>query len=299
MLSMTAKKQRRLTYYGWALLFLAPALVGMAVFNLWPMATAVVNSFTSYNLIADSKTYVGLNNYSTALFHDPTWYKSLEVTFLYVLMKLFIQTPLALGLAILVQHPWRGVGMLRGAIYAPVVTAWVIVSVLWKLMYQQSFGIINSILAIFGFARIEWLADPNHALIAITIMSIWKDLGFVMIIFLTGLQSIPEVYYEAAAVDGSNPFQRFIHITLPLLQRITLFTIVITTIFAFQVYTPVYIMTQGGPQDATKVVTFYIFQRGFLFLDMGYASTLSILLFVLLLVISLVQMKVLGTDLEY
>jgi multiple sugar transport system permease protein len=136
-------------------------------------------------------------------------------------------------------------------------------------------------------------------LIAITITSIWKDLGFVMIIFLTGLQVIPEVYYEAAAVDGANVIDRFLKITLPLLQRTTLFIVVITTISAFQVYTPVYIMTQGGPQDATKVVTYYIFQRGFLYLDMGYASTLSILLFILLLVISLGQMRLLRSDLEY
>jgi multiple sugar transport system permease protein len=130
-------------------------------------------------------------------------------------------------------------------------------------------------------------------------MSIWKDLGFVMIIFLTGLQGIPEVYYEAAAVDGASIFDRFRKITVPLLQRTTMFIVVITTINAFQVYTPVYIMTQGGPQDATKVVTYYIFQRGFLYLDMGYASTLSILLFLVLLVISVGQMRLLRSDLEY
>jgi multiple sugar transport system permease protein len=299
MLSMSVKRRRRIGYYGWVMLFLTPALIGMVVFNIWPMVTALINSFANYNLIADTRTWVGIDNYTQALFKDVTWYKSLEVTLLYVLLKLFVQTPIALGLALVVQRPFRGVGLVRGAIYAPVVTAWVIVSVLWKQMFQQSFGIINSFLAIFGIERVEWLADVNHALLAITIMSIWKDLGFVMIIFLTGLQVIPDVYYEAAAVDGANPFDRFLKITLPLLQRTTLFIVVITTISAFQVYTPVYIMTQGGPQDATKVVTYYIFQRGFLYLDMGYASTLSILLFILLLVISLGQMRLLRSDLEY
>jgi len=299
MLSMSVKSRRRLGYYSWVMLFISPALIGMAVFSIWPMVTAAINSFANYNLIADTRTWVGIDNYTQALFSDPTWYKSLEVTLLYVLMKLFFQTPIALGLALIVQRPFRGVGFLRGAIYAPVVTAWVIVSVLWKQMFQQSFGIINSFLAIFGIPRVEWLADVNHALIAITIMSIWKDLGFVMIIFLTGLQGIPEVYYEAAAVDGANIFDRFRKITVPLLQRTTMFIVVITTINAFQVYTPVYIMTQGGPQDATKVVTYYIFQRGFLYLDMGYASTLSILLFLVLLVISVGQMRLLRSDLEY
>jgi multiple sugar transport system permease protein len=296
---MSVRQKRRIAYYGWVLLFVGPAVIGMAIFSLWPMATALENSFANYNLIADTRHWVGLDNYTQALFKDGTWYRSLEVTLLYVLMKLVVQTPIALGLALIVQRPFRAVGILRAAIYAPVVTAWVIVSVLWKLMYQQSFGIINSFIAMVGLPRIEWLADPNNALIAITIMSIWKDVGFVMIIFLTGLQGIPEVYYEAAATDGASVFNRFRNITLPLLRRTSLFIIVITTISAFQVYTPVYIMTQGGPQDATKVVTFYIFQRGFLYLDMGYASTLSILLFILLLVISLGQMRLLRTDLEY
>src|SRR5437868_7761887 len=134
-MAMSIKTRRRLNYYGWVTLFMSPAIIGMAVFSVWPMVTATINSFANYNLIADTRTWVGLDNYAQALLKDSTWYKSLEVTLLYVLMKLFVQTPIALGLALIVQRPLRGIGILRGAIYAPVVTAWVIVSVLWKQMF--------------------------------------------------------------------------------------------------------------------------------------------------------------------
>lgn len=275
-----------------AVAFLLIPVAGLILFRFWPIVQALYNSVHDYNLISGQRIFTGLANYGRA-FSDPDFLKALGITLLFVAGKLIVQIPLALGLALLVERPWRGVGLVRTAMYLPVVTSYVVVSTLWTLMYNPSHGIINAVLRSGGFGPIEFLTNPNWALPAVVLMTIWKDVGFTSIIFLAGLQGISMEYYEAAAVDGATAVQRFRFITLPLLRRISLFVMITSTISAFQVYTPIYIMTQGGPMGLTRVITFYIYQRGFLFFEMGYASALAIILLGIILAVSSVYMKVL------
>jgi multiple sugar transport system permease protein len=278
-----------------ALGFLIVPLSGLLLFRVGSIGQALINSFQRYNLISGQREFIGLGNYIRA-FSDQEFLQSLSVTFTYLFVKVAVQVPLALGLAMLVEKNIRGVVVVRAAIYLPVVTSYVVVSTLWRVMYNPNIGFINGAMRMIGMRPVEFLLDPRLALLAVTAMTIWKDVGFTAIIFLAGLQGIPLAYYEAAAVDGARALQQFWYITLPLLKRITLFVLITTTIGAFQIYTPVYIMTQGGPMGRTKVITYYIYQRAFLFYEMGYASALAVLLLLLILVLSLFWMRVVTTN---
>lgn len=270
-------------------------LCGLMLFRVGPIGQALYNSLQEYNLISGQREFIGLENYARA-FADKEFGQSLWTTFLYVFLKLTIQVPLALGLAILMQKAWRGVAIVRTSIYLPVVTSYVAVSTLWTLMYNPSIGMLNGLLSTFGLGPVEFLTNPSLALLSVTAMTIWKDVGFTSIIFLAGLQGIAVSYYEAADVDGANKWQQFWHITLPLLKGVMFFVLVTTTTAAFQVYTPIYVMTQGGPMGRTKVVTYYIYQRAFEFFEMGYGSALAMLLLLIILALSLVYGRAMRTD---
>ena len=278
-----------------ALGFLVVPISGLMLFRVGPIGQALFNSLQDYNLISGQRDFVGMSNYARA-FTDPEFGLSLWTTFLYVFLKIGLQIPLALALAILMQKPWRGVALVRTSIYLPVVTSFVAVSTLWTLMYNPSIGMLNGLLGTFGLGPVEFLTNPKLALLSVTAMTIWKDVGYTSIILLAGLQGISISYYEAAEVDGAGKWQQFLHITLPLLKRIMFFVLVTTTTAAFQVYTPIYIMTQGGPMGLTKVVTYYIYQRAFQFFEMGYGSALAILLLLIILTMSLVYGRAMRAD---
>jgi ABC-type sugar transport system permease subunit len=207
-----------------------------------------------------------------------------------------LQIALSLGLAILLSRQTVGTAIVRSAILTPMVTSIVVVSIIWAMMYQSSNGLFQSVLVAFGLKKMAFISDPRYALPAISVMMIWKDIGFSFIIFVAGLKGISETYYEAAIVDGANNWQLFTNITIPLLQPVLMFVIVTQTIFSFQVFVPVYQMTKGGPLDSTKVIVYYIYEQGFRLQDMGYASAMSVVTLVLLLMISWVQMRFLRTD---
>jgi len=229
---------------------------------------------------------------------DKYFWNSMGVTLKFVALKVPVQILLSLLLAAIVQRKGRGMAVVRSAIFAPVVTSMIVVAILWAMMYHVQQGLINSIIASLGFQRVAFLSDTRRALPAITAMNIWKDLGMTTIILVAGLKGIPRVYYEAAVVDGANRWQMFWRITVPLLQRILLFVIVTQTIFAFQVFVPVYAMVQppGGPRHTTEVIVYYIYKNGFLTQRMDYASALSVILFSIILIISLVEMRFLRSQ---
>jgi multiple sugar transport system permease protein len=278
-----------------AFLFVLPALINFAIFRYIPIYTAFVASLYKYSLLGGYGDYVGFDNY-TRMLSDPVFWRALRATGLFVLYKVPPQIILSLGLALLLQRQSIGTAIVRSAIMTPMVTSIIILSIIWAMMYQPDQGLFQSILGAFGLPRTEFLTSQSRALPAVAFMMIWHDIGFSFIIFVAGLKGIPDMYYEAAIVDGANRWQLLRHVTLPLLRPIMMFVIVTQTIFSFQVFVPVYQMTKGGPLDATKVIVYYIYQTGFLFQDMGYASAISIVTLVILLIVSWVQMRLLRVD---
>ncbi|MFZ5916686.1 MAG: carbohydrate ABC transporter permease [Chloroflexota bacterium] len=232
---------------------------------------------------------------------DKYFWNSMWVTVKYVIMKVPIQILLSLFLAVMVQREVLGMGVVRSAIFTPVVTSIIVVAILWSMMYHVQQGLINSIIASLGFQRVAFLSDAKRALPSIAAMHIWKDVGFTTLILMAGLKGIPTEFYEAALVDGANRWQVFRRITVPLLRRVILFVVVTQTIFTFQVFEPVYAMVQpaGGPLHSTEVIVFYIYKNGFRMQRMDYASALSVILLFIILGISLVEMRLLRSEVEY
>jgi len=278
-----------------AFVFVLPALINFAIFRYIPIIESFRASLYRYSLLGGYGDLIGLEHYNRML-TDPVFWRSLQATALFVLYKVPLQIILSLGLAILLARQTIGTAIVRSAILTPMVTSIIIVSIIWAMMYQSQNGLFQSVLVTLGFKKIPFLSDARYALMAVSFMMIWKDIGFSFIIFVAGLKGIPEMYYEAAIVDGANRWQLFWNITVPLLKPVLMFVIVTQTIFSFQVFVPVYQMTLGGPLDSTKVIVYYIYQQGFRFQDMGYASAISIVTLVLLLLISWVQMRFLRAD---
>lgn len=284
--------------YAIAFLFVIPALINFAVFRYLPILAAIRSSLWQYSLLGGYGQFIGLQAYARML-QDPIFWKSLQVTTMYVATKVPAQIVLSIGLALFLARETRFAAFVRSAIFAPVVSSIVVVSVIWALMYHVQLGLINSIITSIGLPRIAFLSNADLALTAIVIMMVWKEIGFSMIILMAGLKGIPDMFYEAARIDGATKWQQFWTITVPLLRRVLMFVVVTQTIFSFQVFVPVYTMTKGGPLDATKVIVYYIYQHGFLFQDMGYAAAMSTFTLMILLVVSAVQMRLLRSEIEY
>ncbi|MGE3912356.1 MAG: carbohydrate ABC transporter permease [Chloroflexota bacterium] len=281
-----------------AFLFVLPALVNFAVFRYIPIFMAGEASLYDYSLLGGFGSFVGLKNYERALADELFW-SSMWVSFQYALMKVPAQVVLSLLLAMFVSREVRGMSAIRTIIFFPVVTSLVVAAMLWSMMYNKDLGLIQSMMGAFGLHHDGFLSSPTLALPSIVLMMVWKEVGFSMIIFVAGLKGIPEMFYEAATMDGAGPFQKFLFITLPLLKPVTLFVIVTQTISAMQVFVPIFVMTQGGPFFATNAIVYYIYQNGFAYNDMGYASALSFFVLALLVAVSYLQFKALKGQAEY
>jgi multiple sugar transport system permease protein len=273
-----------------AFLFVLPALINFTVFRYIPILASVRASLYQYSLLGGYKDFIGLDHYARML-SDAVFWHSLQVTGLFVLYKVPIQIVLSLALAVFLQRETIGAGIVRSAILTPMVTSVIVCSIIWAMMYHSQQGLIQSLLNAVGIPRQAFLSDASRALPAVTAMMIWKDLGFSLIILLAGLKAIPETFYEAALVDGASAWQAFRQITIPLLMPVLMFVIVTQAVFSFQVFVPVYQMTRGGPLDSTKVLVYYIYQQGFKFQDMGYASALSVVALVILVAVSYALMR--------
>jgi multiple sugar transport system permease protein len=264
-------------------------MAGFLVFTLVPVVSSLYLSFTKYDGILAPK-FVGADNY-VSLFHDQDFLSSLVHTVYYTLGTVPIGTFLSLLIAIVLNAKIRFKNIYRAAFFIPVVTSMVAVSQVWKWLYNSDYGLINGILAGLGLYQPQWLASAEWAMPSIIIMSIWKGLGFNMVIYLAGLQGISPSLYEAAKIDGANAWQRFMFISVPLLRHTTLFVVVMSLIGSFQVFDQVYIMTGGGPANATTVVVYWIYENAFQFFKQGYASAMAYVLFAIIFVITLFQMK--------
>jgi len=279
-------------------LFVLPAIVNFLIFRYIPILWAARASTWQYSLLGGYREWIGWDHYLRAL-EDPILLKSLQVTFTYVLVKLPLEVALALALALFTNQALRGMGSLRTIVFTPVVMSMVVVSVVWALILNADSGLLNALLRMFGLPKQIFLSNPNLSLPSIITTTIWKDVGFSTILIVAGLKGIPGIFYEAAVIDGANRWHLFRHIPLPLLRRTLFFVVVTQTIFSFQVFIPVYSMTQGGPMDSTKVLVYYIYQLGFRFQDMGYAAAVSMILLAILLLISVTQIRFLRSDVEY
>jgi ABC-type sugar transport system permease subunit len=278
-----------------AFLFVLPALINFTLFRYYPIVSAARSSLYNYSLLGGYRGFIGLDHY-IRMANDPAFWNSLGVTFMFVLMKIPIQVALALALAIFLSKQSVGSAIVRSSIMAPMVTSIIVVSIIWALMLHSEQGLFQSILVAVGLPKMRFISSETLALPTLSAMMIWKDVGFSMIILMAGLKGIPGVYYEAATVDGAGPWQRFWNVTLPLLRPVMMFVLVTQVAFSFQMFAPVFQMTKGGPLESTNVIVHYIYQQGFLFQDMGYASALSMVTVVILLVISFGQMRLLNTN---
>jgi len=276
--------------------FAAPALVLIAVFFVLPVAAALMLSFTDFDIYAlgdlSRLRWVGLGNY-LRLVGDPLFWTALKNTLYFMAVGGPLSVAVSLGAALLVNSRLvRFQGLFRALFFLPVVAALVAVAVVWRYLYQLRHGVLNVALSHLGVDPVDWLGDPDWAMPALILMAVWKNFGFNMIVFIAGLQAIPRRLYEAAQIDGAGAWQQFRHITLPLLAPTFLFVTVITMIGYLQLFAEPYVMTQGGPANRTLSLGLLMFQEGFRWWNMGYASAIAFALFLLILLGSLVQLRI-------
>jgi len=279
-----------------AYLFLAPAISAIFIFFFLPVLAAFIISFTDFDIytLGDWSTlrFVGLNNY-VKLIDDPLFWQALQNTFYYVVAAAPLSIAISLSAALLLNSKLiKYKGIFRLGYFMPVVTTLVAVAIVWRFIYHPKFGILNYILSFVGINPIDWLGDPAWAMPSIILMSVWKNFGYNMIIFIAGLQNIPEELYEAADIEGANGWQKIKTITLPMLAPTTLFVTLITTIGFFQIFAEPYVMTQGGPLNKTLTIVQYMYQEGFRWWNMGYSASIAFVLFIIIFIGTMIQLKI-------
>ena len=271
-----------------AILMLLPAAVLLVTFLLIPIGLTFGLAFTNARLISPRPAeFIGVDNF-VRLFQDDTFWASLRNTIIFAIVIVPVQSAAALGLALLVNVKLRGTNFFRTIYFLPVVTSMVVVSMLWLFMYQPN-GLINQALARFGIQGPDWLGDPHTALLSIILLSIWQAMGFHMVVWLSGLQTISTELYEAAELDGAGRWQKFRYVTWPGLRQTRTFILITITIAAFALFTQVNIMTDGGPLDSTTTVVLMAVRTGFEQQQTGYASAISLIFFILVLIVTLIQ----------
>ena len=282
-----------------AWLMSAPALILLSVFLIVPFLMALGLSFTDFRLNSPLEPeFIGGRNY-VRLLEDESVKRALFNNFLFVGVVVPVQTALSLGMAMLVNQKLPGVRIFRTLYFVPVATVMAVVAVVWSLLYNSPDGLINAFVKTVTFGAVSsvaWLDNPATAFGAVMLLSIWQGAGYQMLIFLAGLQGIPLELYEAADIDGATPGQQFLYITLPQLRNTLIFVVITTTILAFQLFDQVYVMTKGGPSDSTTTLVLQLVQQGFQSLRIGYACAISVVFFVIVLTISLVQRRLLPEE---
>ena len=289
----SSRPWKRIFHAEWLvfLLFVGPNLLLFAIFTYWPMIRAFYLSGVRWDMISPTKTWVGLDNYQY-LMHDDAFRKTLVNSLYFTLGSIGGTLILGLLAALLLNLPLRGRDGVRAAVFAPNLLSGAAISIVWVYMFDPRFGLIKAVLGWFGLSSPNWLRDPDWAMPAIIIVSIWKTLGFATIIFLAGLQGIPRDLYEAAKVDGAGAIWRFRSVTLPMLSPIVFFLTVTSVLSSFQSFDIIRVMTQGGPVNSTSTLIWYIYEQGFIAFNAGRSSAATVILFLFLLVFTLFQVRV-------
>ena len=285
--------------------FVAPSLFFIVVFTILPIFGALYYSLTDYDLM-QPPSFAGLKNYRN-LTGDPRYLHATTNTLLFAFGTVPTGVTTSLALAVLINRQIRGIYAYRALFYMPVVSSFVSVSLIWLWLYEPQFGLLNDLFEFIGLPRMKWLRSPDTSMLSIIIMSVWKNMGLNMVIYLAGLQGIPPHLYEAADIDGANGSSKFFRITLPLLAPTTFFVVIVYIIGALQMFTQVFVMTQhsglsatlGGPLDSTITAVILIYFNAFAFLKMGYAAAMSFVLFVVIAVITVINTRLLRYDIGY
>lgn len=313
-----------------AYLFLLPAILILITFRIYPAFKLFSLSFRNTLLLREFDEFVGLANYARMLFDDPRFWNALGNTFIFVILSVPLQIFFALLIALGLKRKVRGLPFLRASYFSPVVVSMVAVSILWQWIYHPDLGILNYVFSFFGFSPVNWLRSSSSflspvwfnvikpvietigwnpanwewlnistAMISVVVLVVWKGTGYYMVIYLAGLMDIPDGLYEAAKVDGATGFKQFTKITWPLLSPTTYLIVILQIINSFQVFSSIYVMTGGGPSRKTEVLVFYIYNRAFESMEIGYASAIALFLFLMLMVLTILQKFVFGSRVKY
>ncbi len=289
---LTTAQRRNILGY----IFILPFILGVLFWLVIPAGVAAWLSFQDWNLISPPKPN-GLTNFEK-MFADPLFWQALKVTVNYTLISVPLSLVLGFALALLMNHSIKGIRIFRTIYYLPTIVPAVANAVLWAWIFNSEFGLLNAILRAFDIPKVNWLIDPKWAMPALILMSLW-GLGGGMVIYLAGLQGIPQDYYEAAEIDGAGRWAKLWGITIPLMSPVIFFNLIIGIIGSFQVFTAGFLLTDGGPQNATLFFTLYIYRNAFRYFDMGYSAALAWVLFFIVLVLTLFVVKYLGSRVYY
>ena len=285
---------RKLTPY----LFVAPLIIFITIFTYIPIITSINLSFREWNFLSPDMPMVGFDNYRQLLTSHDFW-NSLRVTTVFAFISVPLRLGLALAIASYLKRETLTSRVLRGAMFLPYVTSTVSIAVVFSWVFATDYGIANAMLAWLGFGKLQWLQDPQLALWVLIFVNTWKQLGYDIVIYIAGLQAVPQELYDAASVDGGRRFQVFRRVTVPLVMPTTYFLLVISVIEAFQIFTIISVMTHGGPAGATDMLVHMLYRIGFNLFEIGTGSALAVLLFILLIVLSLVKSQIVGRRVHY
>ena len=294
---VNTRKYRLIEFFTPYAMLLPSALV-FAVFVIFPVFFSLYMSFFNWRAVSSTREFIGISNYAQLL-TSSEFLHSVKVTFAYVAGIIPIGMGLGLVVALLLNRKMRGVTMYRVLYYLPVVTAWAAIGVVWRWIYQPSYGLLNVVLERLGLPIGYWLSEPETAMPSLIAVGAWKVIGYNAVIFLAGLQNVPQELYEAAEIDGAGGLRKFTRITWPLLTPTTFFLLIVSVINSFQNFSGVYVMTKGGPMESTRVIVYYLYQQAFVFFNMGYASAVDWILVLVVFLLTLLQMKFADNKVHY
>ncbi len=286
---LLARARREKWIYAYA--FVAPIVVVFGLFRIFPSIETLVFSFYNVNVVTKKFVPVGLRNF-TGLLQDQSFLLAMKNTFIFAVAIVVVATVLGLVLASMFNSRIRFAPLFRAVYFAPYVTSTVAAAVVWSFLYDPTFGLFNYLLTMVGLPPRGWIASTKDALSSVIIFSIWKTIGYNIVIYIASLQNIPDIYYEAATIDGAGALKKFFKITMPLLASTTLFIVIYNTILALQAFDQVFVLTAGGPADASTVVVLQIYKQAFLNYQFGYASAMAFVLFLFLIVVTVLQFRV-------
>ncbi|HZH62776.1 MAG TPA: sugar ABC transporter permease [Metabacillus sp.] len=279
-------------------IMIAPAITVFCLFFIYPIGYMIYLSMHDWNFVSPEKTFVGGNNFKT-LFSEREFIEVMENTFTYTTLTVSLTISISLLLALWLNRQGALYGMIQGAIFSPHIISLVSVSMLWMWLMDTDYGLLNWFLNLFGISNVPWLTDPSTSLLSLVIVAVWKGIGFNTLIFIAGLQSIPRDIYEAAELDESSKVRTFFKLTLPMLSPTLFFLTVISLIGSFQVFETISIMTKGGPINSTNTFVYYIYENGFRFFKIGYASAAGVLLLIIVSLLTIVYFRILSRKVHY
>lgn len=273
---------------GSVLLFTLPALIPLFVFWIYPICRSIWISFTDWDYMTPTYNFVFLKNY-ISLLHDTRFYEALLNTLIFTIGTLVPTIIIGLGLAVLLQKPFIGSGIVKFILFSPWITPTVAISIVWTWIFQPDGGLANIVLSFFGLPALKWISSSQTAMLSVIIVTVWKSIGYAMIFYLSALEKVPDELYEASALDGAGRWQKFISITLPCISPTTFFLMIITMVNSLQAYDQIQILTQGGPSGSTRTLLYMYYQLGFQEYNMGQATAVAVIMIIITVLLSLLQ----------